>query len=202
MGDPKRLRKKFAMPSHPWQKQRIDDEKVLMKEYGFKNKRELWKLNSVLSKYKRRVKGLVQKDDPDSNKEKQELILKLQGFGVLGQEAVLEDILSLSLKDLCERRLQTIVYRKSLANSIKQSRQFITHEHIVIGNQKITSPSYLVNMAEAALVNFSGSSPIFSENHPERSIQRKLKEDVKKTKKSKEDDKELEEIRKVEAENE
>ena len=51
------------MPSHPWQKLRIEDEKVLKAEYGFKNKRELWKLNSKLQKYKTQVKNLIPKRD-------------------------------------------------------------------------------------------------------------------------------------------
>ena len=40
MGDPRKLRKKYYPPSHPWQKIRIDEEKILMKDYGFKNKKE------------------------------------------------------------------------------------------------------------------------------------------------------------------
>ena len=29
MGDPRKIRKKYQGPSHPWEKQRIDDERVL-----------------------------------------------------------------------------------------------------------------------------------------------------------------------------
>ena len=56
MGDPRKLRKQFGKPSHPWQKERIDEEKILMNAYGFKNKIELWKLNSLLKKWKHQVK--------------------------------------------------------------------------------------------------------------------------------------------------
>ena len=43
MGDPKRLRKKYETPSHPWEEERIKRETELMKKYGLKNKREIWK---------------------------------------------------------------------------------------------------------------------------------------------------------------
>ena len=83
MGDPKKLRKKYSKPSHPWQKQRIEDEKILMKEYGFKNKKELWKLNSKLKNFKSQVKMLISKYDEDSEKKKNELIKRLQNQNLL-----------------------------------------------------------------------------------------------------------------------
>ncbi|MEK6916686.1 MAG: 30S ribosomal protein S4, partial [Nanoarchaeota archaeon] len=74
MGDPRKLRKKYSTPTHPWQKLRIDEEKELMKSYGFKNKVELWKLNSKLRNFKSQVKKLIPKKDEASQKQKQELI--------------------------------------------------------------------------------------------------------------------------------
>ena len=98
----------------------------------------------------------------------QTIYLLLQGYNLLSENAVLEDILGLSMKDLCERRIQTVVLKKNLARSIKQARQFITHEHILVGDRKITSPSYLVNDAEELMIKFSDSSSLVSEDHPER----------------------------------
>ena len=179
MGDPRKLRKKYSTPSHPWQKQRIDEEKVLMREYGFKNKKELWKLNSKLKNYKSQVKALISKKDDTSNKKKLDLIKRMQGYNLLSQNAVLEDILSINLKDICERRLQTIVVKKSLARSIKQARQFITHEHVSVGERKITSPSYIVSQGEELVIKISASSPLFSEDHPERiPVQAQLKKEM------------------------
>ena len=37
---------------------------------------------------------------------------------------------------------------------MKQARQFITHEHVAIGEKKITSPSYFVNVIEESKINF------------------------------------------------
>lgn len=168
MGDPKRLRKKYHTPSHPWQKLRIEEEKVLMGEYGFKNKAGIWKINSKLRNFKTQVKNLVPKTDELAEKQKQQLIMKLQKMNLLPENSVLEDILGLTLKDICERRLQTIVFKKGLARSVKQARQFIVHDHIMIGDKKITSPNYIVSSGEELMVKFADNSPIKSENHPER----------------------------------
>ena len=49
MGSPKKPRKKYSTPSHPWQKIRIEEEKELLKEYGLKNKKEkYWPANLQL----------------------------------------------------------------------------------------------------------------------------------------------------------
>jgi ribosomal protein uS4 len=66
----------------------------------------------------------------------------------LKKDSKVEDVLNLTLKDILERRLQTLVYRKQLANNMLQARQFITHELIVVGSKKITTPSYLVSIEE------------------------------------------------------
>jgi len=168
MGDPGKLRKKFSMPSHPWQKMRIDEEKELNNEYHFKNKRELWKLNSILRNFKRQVKDLVPRRDETAERQKKEFLTKMRNLNLVGSDSILEDVLSLTLKDMCERRLQTLVVRKGLARSMKQARQFIVHGHVAIGEDKITSPSYLVSAKEQSLIRFSNSSDLSDESHPER----------------------------------
>ena len=168
MGDPRKLRKKYSTPTHPWQKLRIDEEKELMKSYGFKNKVELWKLNSKLRNFKSQVKKLIPKKDEASQKQKQELIKRLQNMNLIGENAVAENILEVTMIDMCERRLQTIVFKKGLGKSIKQARQFITHEHVIIGDRKVTSPSYLVTSGDEKTITFSKNSVLMSEDHPER----------------------------------
>ena len=51
MGSPRKQRKKFSKPSHPWQKERILAEKELLKEYGLNRKYEIWKMNSILKNF-------------------------------------------------------------------------------------------------------------------------------------------------------
>lgn len=42
MGDPRKPRKKWSPPGHPWVKERLIEEMKLMGEYGLRNKREIW----------------------------------------------------------------------------------------------------------------------------------------------------------------
>jgi len=176
MGDPKRHRKKYATPGHPWQRSRIDEEKQLIKEYGFKNKTEIWKMVSFLRSATAQAKKLVTLSGPQAEKEKELLLSRLRRYGLLSPEAALDAILSISLRDVLERRLQTQVYKKNFANSVKQARQFITHEHICIGNKIITSPSYLVSVSEESQIGFRKTSSIDDPEHPERVATRKAKE--------------------------
>jgi small subunit ribosomal protein S4 len=168
MGDPKKHRKKYSTPGHPWQKARIDEEKQLLQEYGFKNKKEIWKLNSYLRAATAQAKKLVTLSGPQADKERELLLSRLKRYGLLSPEAGLDAILSISLRDVLERRLQTIVYKQNLANSAKQARQFITHNHVCINNRVVTSPSYLVPLSEEGQITFRPSSGLTDPEHPER----------------------------------
>ena len=174
MGDPRKIRKKYQGPNHPWEKERIDEERGISKEYGVKNKKELWKIQSKLRQFKIQAKRLIAATGKQSELEKNQLIKKLQKLGLIKQTAELDDILGLTLKDLMDRRLQTLVHKKNLARSVRQSRQFIVHNHIAIGNQKITSPSYLVSVTEEPKISFAQLSQFSNQDHPER-----FKEDKK-----------------------
>jgi len=168
MGDPRKQRKKFAKPPHMWQKDRLDDEKKLVKEYGFRNKEEIWKMKSILKGFFDQTKNLIALTTPQGEKEKKLLLLKLQNMGLTKKASQLEDVLGLGLRDLLERRLQTLVYKKNLADSVKQARQFIVHEHIAIGDKKITAPSYLVSTKEESAITFAIDSEYNSPDHPMR----------------------------------
>ena len=148
MGDPKKQRKKFAKPSHPWQKERIADEKGILKQYGLRRKYEVWKMDSLLKKFLNRAKIIIGERTLQSDMEKRQLLERLYSLGLLKKDSKVEDILNLKLKDVLERRLQTLVCRKHLAKTMMQARQFIVHEYIAVGNKKITTPSYLVSIKE------------------------------------------------------
>ena len=168
MGDPKRLRKKYSTPNHPWNKDAIEAERLLMREYGLKNKRELYIADSFIRKYRKIAKILIVDASKQAVKEKEQMLTKLKGLGLLTQDAGLGDVLSLELKDLLERRLQSIVFRKGLARSVKQARQFIIHRHVAVSGKEINSASYLVPLSEEALITFKDNSTLFNEDHPER----------------------------------
>ena len=148
MGDPKKQRKKFSKPSHPWQKERIAQEKEILKQYGLRRKYEVWKMESVLKKFLNRAKLISRERTMQSELEKKQLLDRLYSLGLLKKDSRVEDILNLKLKDILDRRLQTIVFRKKLSKTMLQARQFIVHERIVVGIGKITQPSYLVSINE------------------------------------------------------
>ncbi len=170
MGDPKKTRKKYSTPSHPWQKARIEEETELTKSYALKNKKEIWKMGSILKRFKKQAKKLGSLDSKQAEKEKEQLLKRLKAMNLLKEEDNLETILILNPKDIMERRLQTIVVKKGFARSMKQARQFITHGHVGIGNKIITSPSYIVLQSEEASIKFKENSALSNSDHPERKI--------------------------------
>ncbi len=198
MGDPRRQRKKFVTPMHPWYGPRIQEEKVLLKDYGLKNKREIWKMSSILRRFKVQAKNLTARDDEQATKEGQLLISKLNRLGLVSPKAKMDDVLGLTLKDILDRRLQTIVYNRGLAKSIKQARQLIVHGHIFVGDKKINVPSYLVLADEEDKVNFDPESPFSDAEHPERVAPKKPEVKTQLTLEKKEEKKEEKQEKKVE----
>jgi small subunit ribosomal protein S4 len=190
MGHPKLKKKTYSKPTHPWQKERLEEEKGLLKEFGLKNKEEIWRVSSKLRKYAKQAKTLITLNTPQSEIERAHLLKKLSSLGLIEETAKLEDVLTITLTDILNRRLQTLVCKKNLAKSIRQSRQFITHEHILIGEKKITSPSYLVSKQEESILNFASNSPLFSQDHPERAMEKEAMPVVKEKKAKKEEKKE------------
>ncbi len=166
MGDIRRQRKKYSKPSKPWEKERILSEALVIKEYGFKNKKELWKMQSLLKDFKERAKEFVRGNEDDLKKAT-ELIQKLFSLGLVEADAKIDDVLGLNIKQLLDRRLQTIVYKKSLALSVKQARQLIVHGAILVGDRALTSPSYLVKRDEEKLVRINPNSKFANPDHPE-----------------------------------
>jgi small subunit ribosomal protein S4 len=171
MGDPKFARKHYTTPPHPWDGARISEENMIIHKYGLKNKRELWKTQTVLRDIRQQARELQARsrsEDEQSNKEVEQLLAKLKRQGLLHGKADLNDVLALEVEALLSRRLQTQIYLKGLARTVKQARQLIVHGHIMINDRKVTVPSYLVKDGEADLIAYYGSSPFISDLHPER----------------------------------
>jgi len=141
----KKERKKYKKPLKPWDKERIEKEREIIKTYGLKKKKEIWKTEALVRKFRRMARNLAARKD---NEKERILIEKLIKMGVLEKGATLDDVLSLTVENLLERRLQTIIFRKGLANTAKHSRQLIVHGHIKINDRKIIYPSYLVMKEE------------------------------------------------------
>jgi small subunit ribosomal protein S4 len=169
MGDPRRLKNKYSTPIHPWEKLRLDAERPLMKEFGLVNKKELWKISSKLKNFKDSAKKLVASKTSQAGIEKRQMVDRMKSYGLIISDE-LDEILGLEVEKLLNRRLQTVVFKKGLARSIKQARQMITHRHIAVNGVKITAPGYLVRLAEEDFVSFIPSSKFDDVSHPERVV--------------------------------
>lgn len=168
MGDPKKLKKKYLTPSHPWNKTAIEAESILKKEYGLTTKKEIYLANTFLKKYKDLTKNLIANKTTQAETEKKLVIAKLQKYGLLPTGASLDHILSLEPKNILERRLQTVLFRKGLARTVKQARQFITHRHVTVGDKEITSPAHMLTLEEESKLAFKMKSSFSNVDHPER----------------------------------
>jgi small subunit ribosomal protein S4 len=148
MGDPKKRRKKYTTPRHPWQRDRLEKEKDVLYNYSLKNKKEIWKMQAILKKYQDIAKKLANDDSENGKKLKEQVMGKLYKLGFVSKNASIDDILSLSMNDILNRRLQSLVFNQKLARTMKQARQFIVHGHIIVGDHRIGSPSYIVPLTE------------------------------------------------------
>ncbi len=174
MGYPGKNHKQYATPKRRFEKTRIEDEKRLVIEYGLRNKRELWKAQSVLRKYRKAARELVAlrsagaTHQEEFEKKRDQLMTHLRRYGLVAETADIDNVLALKVEQQLDRRLQTMVCRKGLARSSKQARQFITHGHIAINGRRVTIPSYRVSRSEEAELGYYGPSPLTNEVHPER----------------------------------
>lgn len=144
MGDPKKPRKQYERPRRLWDKQRIDTDSKLVETYGLKNMREAWKAQSWVRIKRQNARKLLALQGTEKEFKEKELLASLQKLGILRENATVDDVLALTSKDLLERRLQTVVWRKGLANTAKQARQFIVHGHIAMSGQRVNRPSMMV----------------------------------------------------------
>ncbi len=198
MGDPKKQKKKYETPQHPWKRERIEKEKVLLKDYGLKNKGEVWRAESHLRRLTSQAKKLISSKTEQAKKEEKQLLTKLFKYNLVSKGAKIEDVLSLAISNILDRRLQTIVLKKGLAKTSKQARQFIIHHHISINDKLVTVPSYFVRTDEEDKISFHSTSNLAKPDHPE--IVRE-EQKVKKSVKIKEVKKPAEEVAEVIAAN-
>jgi small subunit ribosomal protein S4 len=166
MGDPKKNRKIIHGPRHPWEADRIQAEKVLMREYGLKNKRELWKANSMLKKITTQSKKLIRdRGTSQAEIEAPLLLSKLTKMGLIQEESKLEDTLALTVKNILDRRLQSVFHNLKKSLTVKQARQFIIHGHVYVNGKQLTIPSYIVLSSDS--IEIRPNSAIATDSHPE-----------------------------------
>ncbi len=168
MGDPRKPHKAYETPRHPWRKDQLEEELHLVGEYGLRNKRELRRHETDLSQIRGIARTLLGSEEEARAQLERQYLTSLARRGVLPESAAVDNILDLNVKDLMERRLQTIVYRAGLAKSIHQARQFVIHGHISVAGDIVTVPSYVVLRDQESRIAFHQGSPLTNAQHPAR----------------------------------
>jgi len=134
----KRKHKRYSRPKKPYDKPRMEEETQIKKEFGLKNKKEIWKSDAKIKSIREKAKRLIKK----SQEEQKIFFERLNKIGLKVNS--IADVLSLNKKDILNRRLQTIVFQKKLVPTIKTARQMITHKKVLVEGNAINIPSYIV----------------------------------------------------------
>ena len=174
MGHPKFARPKYDTPTHTWKKGRIEEEHALKEQFGLKKvggMKEIWKAKSKLRRWRQNAMKLIGRVDTSEghfSREKDDLVESLYRRGLLGDCASLDDILQISVEHVLSRRLQSQVYYRGLASSMRQARQLVVHGHIGLGDQKMTVPSYIISRDDESILTYHHTSPLTDSGHPIR----------------------------------
>lgn len=141
-----RKHKKYAWPRKLYDSARIKDENLLVEKYGLKNKKEIWKTDAKVKYFRSRAKKLITADQ-----ELQEnFFAKLNKIGLNVNS--IADVLALNKEDLLKRRLSSVMFKLGISKTPREARQMITHKRVMISDQIVNSPSYLVELEEESKI--------------------------------------------------
>ena len=158
MGDPKMSRRVWKKPRRPLNYDLIMDELKTLGTFGLKTKRELWKTQTELSRIRFQARSILALRQEIRERKEPILIQSLSKIGLVDKNSTLDDVLNLQVNDLLSRRLQTIAQRKLYFKTPYQVRQAITHGHIMIGDNVVTIPSYIVKTEEETKIHLISES--------------------------------------------
>mmetsp|Transcript_28642 Transcript_28642/g.43264 ORF Transcript_28642/g.43264 Transcript_28642/m.43264 type:complete len:186 (-) Transcript_28642:132-689(-) len=157
-------------PRKPFDKDRLLSELKVVGHYGLRNKREMWRVQLTLAKLRKAARELLTLDETDPRRifEGDALIRRVVKLGLLSRsERKLDYVLGLTINQFMERRLQTIVATKKLANSVHHARVLIRQKHISVGKQVVNIPSFMVGVSSEQHIQIAPNS-VFKTNLPGR----------------------------------
>jgi small subunit ribosomal protein S4 len=157
MGDPRKSKKNYNRPRSIWTSDQISSELYVVGSYGLRNKRELWKAQTEIARIRNQARALLSLSIDVRHGKETQLLNYLSRLGLVSSGSSLDEVLNLKIEDILERRLQTIIMKKSNLKSPYQARQLVVHGHVSLGNRKINLPGYLVRKEEEPqiLVHFT-----------------------------------------------
>jgi small subunit ribosomal protein S4 len=148
MGDPRKAKKSYTRPRSIWTSDQISSELYVVGSYGLRNKKELWKAQTEIARIRNQARALLAISTDVRHDKETKLLNYLSRLGIVEDSSTLDDILNLKIEDILERRLQTLVMKRSNLKSPYQARQIVVHGHVSIGDRKINLPGYLVKKDE------------------------------------------------------
>jgi len=154
MGDPRKPKKIFRRPRRIWTTDQLNTELHLIGIYGLRNKRELWKAQTEVARFRNQARALLALTTQQRQNKEIQLLSFLNRLGLVNESATLDDVLNLKIEDLLERRLQTIVMRKGGFKSPHLARQIVVHGHVYVGDRIINLPGYLLKKGEEPQILF------------------------------------------------
>jgi len=137
----------------PFDSERISEENDVIKKYGLKNKKEIWKAEAAV----KRLRNIAKKLITSSLEEQKEFISKQIDKGFLSSGSKIDAVLDMKREDYLNRRLQTIIFNKKLAKSLKHARQIVTHRYALVDDKIVNVPSYIVNLKEEKLLKIKAA---------------------------------------------
>ncbi len=160
MGDPRHPSRIWRKPKRPLNYDFMMEDLNTLGTYGLKNKRELWKTRTELSRVRHQARSLLALRQEVREQKEPILMNSLVRIGLVKENASLDDVLNLSVNDLLARRLQTFVQKKFSFKTPYQARQAITHGHIMIEDRIIDVPSYIVSIKEEEEIHLAPKSTL------------------------------------------
>jgi len=106
-----------------------------------------------------RVLLTLPEKDPRRLFEGEALLRRMIRMGLLTEDQrKLDYVLGLNIAKFMERRLQTLVMKRKLANSIHHARVLIRQKHIAVSKQMVNIPSFMVRVSSEQHIQIAPTS--------------------------------------------
>ena len=87
MGDPKKPRKQYASPRNLWRTDELTSELFLVGTYGLRNKRELWRSKTELSRIRKQARSILAEPQSERITKERNLLEYLKKMSIIDKEA-------------------------------------------------------------------------------------------------------------------
>ncbi len=86
MGAPKRNRKQYDKPKDMWNLARIGADNALLEEFGLNKMKELWKVQTELSRLRSNIRMLLSGSSTQSSFIQEKMIGRLSKYGIASSD--------------------------------------------------------------------------------------------------------------------